>query len=1206
MKLRLSLVDVLCLVRDIRAKCVGQRLTNVYDVDGNKTFLFKLHTSGHEKVYLLMESGMRLHTLYADMDKRKIPSNFCMKLRKHLRSKRLTGCRQLGADRVVDFRFGSEEYECHVILELYKGGNVILTDKDFTILTLLRSYQDAEGRKVAVKETYTPAVRTLQQQQTEESDAVDLSRDDTTVAQQLISRLDREAQVVVSTRKEKKQRVLKSVLCAKGTGLEHFGPVLIEHALLRSGLDPHEIVGKDQFSGISEETATALVKELRELGATLRRLQSDPGPGYIIVKGGGEKADGQVTGKVLDWEEYNSGASRPAEVQNNESQQPKQFGEEYEFVEITPMLFAQHENVAYAQLPSFDKAAEQYFSRYEQYRREQRHQTALSAAQARIERVKKDQQERIEALQEEQEQLMKQAALVESNLEVVDHVIRVLNSSIQNGLPWETIYQTIIAEQRLGNPLALLISGCSLEDNEITVQLYDPDWDPGSKKKLRDSRQTDDSASPQEGEERLRQLKDLLPAPQETGDLGTTEPYANTVGTSNWNAQKGAVTLPAEAMVDVAIDITNTAAGNASLLYRRSKGSRIKAEKTEMAGTHALKNAEQRANEIIKEAETSLQRDEGRVARKRLWFEKFYWFITTEGLVVVAGRDAQQNEQLVRKYLRPQDAYIHADAHGSATCVLRNPSDNPRASEHLQLLQPSMEQAGAFAVNMSSQWNSGIPTSAWWVYAHQVSKTAPTGEYLSTGSFMIRGQKNMLPPVKMEMGMTVLFRVDDNCVANHLYDRGVRAELPPLSTEEESEDHDNINPDEKLGKALVADTATSASQTDSPIVESSLVEASTGAASSTSLSDITRNESQSTEKFENPLGGQGIGSGGKISAKVRKRAKKIEEEESLSQQEALKLALQREEERRRHRSTGDATDDKSTHGKDGASSIGTKSSKQNQNSRRTKKQQRRRKKYEEQDEEDRELAMYALGVKSLPQEDTQVGSAETASTITPAEVSITNPVDFSGIGEDYGSKSEVESIREVRQAQGELSSRLDPSEMASSSQRIGQMLQDKAKTDEDNEGSDSDDENLKTGSGGQTVLSIDGKEYSGEALALAALVGNPREDDVLLHAIAMVAPYSALQGPYKYKVKLVPGGQKKGKGGRGAVDALLRFAKEMGTKRETELIKSIPEPEVTQIMVGNVRIVSNAQVKGQNKQGKGKSGADKGEKKGSQKKKSKS
>jgi predicted ribosome quality control (RQC) complex YloA/Tae2 family protein len=42
------------------------------------------------------------------------------------------------------------------------------------------------------------------------------------------------------------------------------------------------------------------------------------------------------------------------------------------------------------------------------------------------------------------------------------------------------------------------------------------------------------------------------------------------------------------------------------------------------------------------------------VARKPHWFEKFRWFISSDGVVVVAGCDAQQNEQLVKRYMRPQ------------------------------------------------------------------------------------------------------------------------------------------------------------------------------------------------------------------------------------------------------------------------------------------------------------------------------------------------------------------------------------------------------------------------------------------------------------------------------------------------------------------------------------------------------------------------
>jgi hypothetical protein len=42
--------------------------------------------------------------------------------------------------------------------------------------------------------------------------------------------------------------------------------------------------------------------------------------------------------------------------------------------------------------------------------------------------------------------------------------------------------------------------------------------------------------------------------------------------------------------------------------------------------------------------------------------------------------------------------------------------------------------------------------------ACQVSKTAPSGEYLVTGSFMIRGKKNFLPPQPLVMGFGFLFR----------------------------------------------------------------------------------------------------------------------------------------------------------------------------------------------------------------------------------------------------------------------------------------------------------------------------------------------------------------------------------------------------------------------------------------------------------------
>jgi NFACT protein C-terminal domain len=56
-------------------------------------------------------------------------------------------------------------------------------------------------------------------------------------------------------------------------------------------------------------------------------------------------------------------------------------------------------------------------------------------------------------------------------------------------------------------------------------------------------------------------------------------------------------------------------------------------------------------------------------------------------------------------------------------------------------------------------------------------------------------------------------------------------------------------------------------------------------------------------------------------------------------------------------------------------------------------------------------------------------------------------------------------------------------------------------------------------------------EGRGRVAQLDALTGAPVADDELLFALPVCAPYSALQG-YKYRVKITPGTQRKGKAAR--------------------------------------------------------------------------
>ena len=99
---------------------------------------------------------------------------------------------------------------------------------------------------------------------------------------------------------------------------------------------------------------------------------------------------------------------------------------------------------------------------------------------------------------------------------------------------------------------------------------------------------------------------------------------------------------------------------------------------------------------------------------------------------MLGGRDQQQNELLVKRHLRSGDLYIHADLHGATSVIIKNPTGNDVPPRTLQ-------EAGILACCHSAAWEAKVPAPAYWVKHDQVSKTAPTGEYLTTGAFMIRG-----------------------------------------------------------------------------------------------------------------------------------------------------------------------------------------------------------------------------------------------------------------------------------------------------------------------------------------------------------------------------------------------------------------------------------------------------------------------------------
>ena len=233
-------------------------------------------------------------------------------------------------------------------------------------------------------------------------------------------------------------------------------------------------------------------------------------------------------------------------------------------------------------------------------------------------------------------------------------------------------------------------------------------------------------------------------------------------------AQKGEETKQktSENRLSIDIDLALSPWSNATGYYDQKRSAADKEQKTLQSSTQALKSQEAKIGQKLKEG---LKQEKAvlRPVRRQMWFEKFTWFISSDGYLVLGGKDAQQNEILYKKYLKKGDVYLHADLHGATSVIIRNNPKTPDAP-----IPPStLSQAGTLVVATSSAWDSKAGMSAWWVNADQVSKSDPTGEFLPTGSFMVRGKKNFLPPAQLVLGFGVMWQISEESKARHVKHR---------------------------------------------------------------------------------------------------------------------------------------------------------------------------------------------------------------------------------------------------------------------------------------------------------------------------------------------------------------------------------------------------------------------------------------------------
>ncbi len=216
---------------------------------------------------------------------------------------------------------------------------------------------------------------------------------------------------------------------------------------------------------------------------------------------------------------------------------------------------------------------------------------------------------------------------------------------------------------------------------------------------------------------------------QDTGGLGSVD------------REKGTAVIDLGNGHTVALDFRRNVEENARGFYQRRKEARDKAVRVEEAlaeTRRALEQAGARARRSSEKKPTAKP-------TKRFWFEAYRWFFSSEGFLGLGGRDASSNDKLVRRHLKEGDRYAHADIQGAPSVVTKEGS---RAGE------ATLREACHFSLLNSKAWAAGLASgSAYWVLPEQVSKQAESGEYLKSGSFVIRGRRNYFHDLPLEAGV---------------------------------------------------------------------------------------------------------------------------------------------------------------------------------------------------------------------------------------------------------------------------------------------------------------------------------------------------------------------------------------------------------------------------------------------------------------------
>src|SRR6056297_337311 len=364
---------------------------------------------------------------------------------------------------------------------------------------------------------------------------------------------------------------------------------------------------------------------------------------------------------------------------------------EGQVVDVTPFPLEEHDDFDGEPYDTFLEALDDYFFQLELGEDEEPEPTEqrpdFDSEVAKYERIIEQQQGAIEGFEQEADALREQAELLYAEYGLVDEILSTIQDARAQDRPWDEIRERFEVGAEQGIEAAEAVVDVDGSEGTVTVDL--------------DGERIDLVV-----EQGVEQNADRL--------------YTEAKRVEE--KKEGALA----AIEDTREDLEDAK-------RRRDEWEATEREDTGKDGEDEEGDTEQR--DWLAEPSIPIRENEP-------WFDRFRWFHTSDDYLVIGGRNADQNEELVKKYLEPGDTVLHTQAHGGPVTVLKATDPSEASSSDIELPDSSIEEAAQFAVSYSSVWKDGrYAGDVYAVDADQVTKTPESGEYLEKGGFAIRGDR---------------------------------------------------------------------------------------------------------------------------------------------------------------------------------------------------------------------------------------------------------------------------------------------------------------------------------------------------------------------------------------------------------------------------------------------------------------------------------